>query len=70
MAFIQRTGEASEEDINRLQRIDIKADRQCSICLDTAESPHELKCEHTFCKECINGWLARNNCCPICRANI
>lgn len=47
---------------------------QCTICMDY---PHELTsttCGHTFCRECIQGWLvapdargqrARN--CPTCR---
>ena len=68
VAFIQRTGDATKEDINRLLRIDTKADRQCSICLENANKPHELKCSHTFCSECVAAWLARNQECPVCRA--
>jgi hypothetical protein len=27
-------------------------------------------CGHSFCKECFNDWLGRNNTCPECRTKV
>ena len=60
VAMIQRT-EAYDEDIKRLDKIDVAVDNSCSICLDNAVRPYELPCEHTFCRDCITGWLKKQN---------
>jgi hypothetical protein len=69
VAVIQHT-EAQDEDIRRLEKIDIKVDSSCSICLEDAVKPHELKCQHIFCHDCISAWLQNNRECPICRAPV
>ena len=53
-------------------------DLLCSVCKDVFESPVNLKCGHTFCKECLEGWFATPVCvdmpswkrasCPTCRS--
>ena len=45
---------------------------QCSICMediDVGRRMRRLTCDgqHYFCKECIEGWFAEHNTCPLCR---
>ena len=45
---------------------------QCSICLediDVSRRMRRLTCDgqHYFCQECIEGWFAEHNTCPLCR---
>ena len=45
---------------------------QCSICMedvDVGKRMRRLTCDghHYFCKECIEGWFAEHNTCPLCR---
>ncbi|KAL4188624.1 hypothetical protein AMTRI_Chr08g161320 [Amborella trichopoda] len=46
----------------------------CAICLDgfmENDIVRELRpCSHVFHRECIDLWLARNTCCPICRRSL
>ncbi len=39
----------------------------CPICLTEIENKHITKCNHSFCKCCIDTWLEEHNNCPICR---
>tara|TARA_B100001059_G_C17653544_1_gene485742 strand:+ start:497 stop:859 length:363 start_codon:yes stop_codon:yes gene_type:complete len=42
----------------------------CSICLSEITNKFnyvKTKCNHTFCKKCINNWTKKNNTCPNCR---
>jgi len=54
-------------------REDIENQATCSICLNDYEcgqeisSPKNGKCQHTFHKECIVGWLLKHDDCPCCR---
>lgn len=45
---------------------------QCNICLETQKQPKKLKCNHTFCWECIKEWYehGENKDCPLCRETI
>ena len=46
---------------------------ECSICLEryvVNDKVLNLKCRHSFHKDCINIWLKDNNTCPQCRENI
>ena len=45
----------------------MKKNVQCSICLDTMTNPHSLRCQHTFCKDCILQALRHSSACPQCR---
>ena len=45
---------------------------ECAICMETFNKPKLLYCMHTFCEECINKIVRRENShgkisCPICR---
>ena len=45
---------------------------QCSICMedvDVGRIMRRLTCDgqHYFCQECIEGWFAEHNTCPLCR---
>ncbi|KAJ3115993.1 hypothetical protein HK098_006726 [Nowakowskiella sp. JEL0407] len=47
-------------------------DPSCSICLETFKLKEEIRklphCNHSFHKECIDGWLLEQSCCcPNCR---
>ena len=46
---------------------------ECSICLEkykVNDKVLNLKCRHSFHRDCINQWLRDNNTCPECRENI
>ena len=44
---------------------------ECVIC-QAGLLPHEsvrlLQCRHTFHVDCIDNWLSRSTCCPLCRS--
>jgi hypothetical protein len=44
---------------------------ECAIC-QAGLMPHEsvrlLRCRHTFHVDCIDNWLSRSTCCPLCRS--
>eukprot|EP00475_Leptophrys_vorax_P023780 TRINITY_DN32694_c0_g1_i1.p1 TRINITY_DN32694_c0_g1~~TRINITY_DN32694_c0_g1_i1.p1 ORF type:complete len:344 (+),score=49.84 TRINITY_DN32694_c0_g1_i1:87-1118(+) len=47
----------------------------CSVCTGVYKDPiillapdADAACHHTFCKSCLNGWIARASNCPLCRA--
>ena len=47
--------------------------RECSICsrdFEHGERLTRLPCssEHTFHRDCIEGWLTRQGTCPLCRS--
>eukprot|EP00800_Vazella_pourtalesii_P017417 TRINITY_DN529_c0_g2_i1.p1 TRINITY_DN529_c0_g2~~TRINITY_DN529_c0_g2_i1.p1 ORF type:complete len:454 (-),score=75.41 TRINITY_DN529_c0_g2_i1:355-1716(-) len=43
---------------------------QCSICLNDVRDKVSLKCEHSFCYECLVKWCATKETCPLCRSKI
>jgi hypothetical protein len=42
----------------------------CPICLENIKKEKKLKCNHSFCKNCIKTWKHESNTCPICRSVI
>ncbi|CAL8323486.1 unnamed protein product [Merluccius merluccius] len=38
----------------------------CTICLDTLRDRKTLKCQHYFCRECIDSVFRYKPACPIC----
>ena len=43
----------------------------CPICHAVLQDPLQIRsCEHAFCADCINEWLARSQSCPIDRSPI
>ena len=64
--------------INKLWQY-LEKDWECGICqenkrdLKTRNPSHMiavLKCEHSFCSECISGWFVEHTLCPLCRTNL
>ena len=51
----------SAEDLNEDINIEI-----CNICMDH-NSDCLTKCQHQFCKNCLDIWYKKNNKCPYCR---
>ena len=44
---------------------------ECSICYeDIIVCCDEIKCNHKFCKSCLEQWLQSNQTCPMCRTII
>ena len=47
---------------------------ECPICVELMNNPKTLQCEHSFCKECLEGCVtfqingAPSILCPTCRA--
>jgi hypothetical protein len=49
-----------------------KEDKTCCICIDEKDDDQicTLNCHHTFCVECIDLHLNKNQLCPLCRTYI
>lgn len=44
----------------------------CTICKELLDEAITLPCEHSFCRACIDGWIAvqmNKPCCPYCRGS-
>lgn len=56
-------------EIERFQQ-DVE-DFLCPICLNVLEDPMQLKrCEHMFCRYCIEQWIYKSLSCPVDRMQI
>ena len=47
---------------------------RCPICLDTMINPVRTKCDHGFCKLCLEKWISEKGkrgkvICPSCQAD-
>ncbi|KAK5120621.1 hypothetical protein LTR85_005979 [Meristemomyces frigidus] len=47
-----------------------RPDSVCPISLEQCKDPVTTVCGHTFCRECLAGWLAEHNSCPFCRGKV
>lgn len=45
----------------------IEEDFHCTICRMVLENPVQTTCNHIFCDNCIQLWLAINSTCPVDR---
>jgi hypothetical protein len=67
---------ASKKLINALPKCKVGADEDlgaCCICLDEMTKGvqvRKLPCDHKFHPKCIDKWLLRNKCCPMCKKDI
>ncbi|CAI9117870.1 OLC1v1019358C1 [Oldenlandia corymbosa var. corymbosa] len=67
---------ASTSLINGLPQSTVQTanfEEACAICLDTPEmgdTIRHLPCLHKFHKDCIDPWLKRKTCCPVCKSSI
>jgi len=52
------------------QKTALLEEENCAVCLDVLSSAEQrtLPCGHSFHSACVDVWLARNPCCPLCRA--
>ena len=44
---------------------------KCGICLEPLRNPRDLPCLHSFCVECLDGWVKKSDSqgvlsCPTC----
>lgn len=62
---------ATKSSIDKLEKVKMKLDDQCSICLEEFESGVEevtrMPCSHVYHVHCIVKWLEYNHLCPLCR---
>ncbi|XBI08841.1 E3 ubiquitin-protein ligase ATL41-like [Aegilops tauschii subsp. strangulata] len=46
----------------------------CAVCLEAFESGDRCRrlprCEHSFHAPCVDSWLKKSQCCPVCRADV
>jgi len=55
--------EAQKQDCEILENL------KCPICFNVFRDVVNIRCGHSFCKECLTSWTDRNNSqCPECRA--
>jgi hypothetical protein len=40
---------------------------KCVICLENFKDPFMTKCNHTFCRRCIEQAVAASPYCPVCK---
>ncbi|CAG2108712.1 unnamed protein product, partial [Medioppia subpectinata] len=54
-------------DLSRFES-EVDDELKCPICCSVLEEAVQAPdCEHTFCNDCINEWLQRQNNCPVDR---
>jgi len=55
------------------EKIPIKEDSYCVICMNTYEKGNSfylMKCLHSFCDECSKRWFDFKSICPLCKTNM
>lgn len=61
----------AKSSIDKLEKVKMKLDDQCSICLEEFENRLEevtrMPCSHVYHAHCIVKWLEYNRLCPLCR---
>ena len=68
----------SEDDPEKVQEaarwhVQLKKSFSCTICLDFRMNSASTKCQHSFCRKCIEDWIEKNGTrgrakCPDCNA--
>lgn len=61
----------AKSSIDKLEKVKMKLDDQCSICLEEFENRLEevtrMPCSHVYHAHCIVKWLEYNRLCLLCR---
>ena len=51
-----------------------RKETECAICLEDFKGIDIIKafykCQHIFHKKCLENWLKRSNCCPLCKHDL
>ena len=65
----ERKGKTIElkDQANASKLEELRRELTCSICKDLLYKTMTLECGHSFCKDCVDEWLARSLTCPMCR---
>ncbi|KQK18634.1 E3 ubiquitin-protein ligase ATL23 [Brachypodium distachyon] len=46
----------------------------CAVCLEAFEAGDRCRrlprCQHSFHAPCVDSWLKKSRCCPVCRADV
>jgi len=49
---------------------DLRAGRNCTLCLEERTANCATDCGHMFCWDCIVGWAREKAECPLCRQSL
>ena len=65
----------SKDQLEQLGGEELKGvlEEQCSVCccgMEIGEVVINLLCKHSFHKECLAGWLAKEKHCPLCKQEV
>jgi SWI/SNF-related matrix-associated actin-dependent regulator of chromatin subfamily A3 len=47
-----------------------EADDECAVCMEEHQDAVKTRCNHWFCRECIQDAISLNRQCPLCRAPV
>jgi hypothetical protein len=65
---IEKVQEKLRKNSNELDELE---ENECCICMEyITDIKVTLKCEHFYCKKCIDKWLHKSQNCPMCRKAI
>ena len=71
LATCNRCRSAEEVQAEREQKVALKKQQSCPICMGVVQDPATLDgCTHSFCSGCILPWSEIKTNCPCCRAPI
>ncbi len=51
----------------KLLDVEFLDDTECPICYEKIDKGYSTKCNHFFCKKCLDEWCKNNYNCPYCR---
>lgn len=68
------TAAVIEEEVVYDDDKDIDKDKECPICMDDMDRPHQTTCGHRFCLDCLTRLISsthtRSAPCPMCRTSV